>query len=562
MSSLTGQPILILKEGSSRTRGKEAKRSNIMAAKIIAEVVKSTLGPRGMDKMLVDSLGDVTITNDGATILDEIDVQNPAAKMMVEVAKTQDDEVGDGTTTAVVLAGELLKSAEELIDNNIHVTTIISGYKKAADEAMKILDEISKPVDLNDKLTLKKAAITSLHSKNIGGAREHLAEIAVDSINQVTEQRGESLMADVDNVQLVKKIGKSILDTQLIKGIIIDKEIVHPGMPKSIKNPKIALLNMALEVEKTEFSAEIRISDPEQMQAFLDEETNILKEMVDKVKSSGANVLLCQKGIDDVAQHFLAKEGIVAVRRIKESDMEKLARATGGKVVTNIEGLSKKELGEAGVMEERRMGEDKMVFIEDCKNPRSVSILIRAGLERSVDEAERALNDALFVISDIVSKNKIVVGGGATEIEVAKRIKEYAPKIGGREQLAIEKFADGLESIPKYLAENAGLDPVDIMVALKAAHAESTGQTIGVDVYSGKTKDMLKEGIIEPVRVKEHAIRSAVESASMILRIDDVIAAAKSAGPPPGGPGGGMPPGMGGMPPGMGGMPPGMGGMM
>jgi chaperonin GroEL (HSP60 family) len=319
---------------------------------------------------------------------------------------------------------------------------------------------------------------------------------------------------------------------------------------------------MALEVEKTEFSAEIRISDPEQMQAFLDEETNILKEMVDKVKSSGANVLLCQKGIDDVAQHFLAKEGIAGVRRIKESDMEKLARATGGKVVTNIEGLSNKELGEAGLMEERRMGEDKMVFIEECKNPRSVSILIRAGLERSVDEAERAINDALFVISDIVSKNKIVVGGGATEVEIAKRIKEYASKIGGREQLAIEKFAEGLESIPKYLAENAGLDPVDIMVALKAAHAEATGQTTGIDVYSGKTKDMLKEGIIEPIRVKEHAIRSAVESASMILRIDDVIAAAKSAGPPPGGPGGGMPPGMGGMPPGMGGMPPGMGGMM
>jgi len=411
-------------------------------------------------------------------------------------------------------------------------------------------------------VTLKKAAITALHSKNIGGAREHFAEIAVDSIKQVTEQRGEILMADVDNVQLVKKIGKSVLDTQLIRGIIIDKEIVHPGMPRSIKSPKIALLNIALEVEKTEFSAEIRISDPEQMQAFLDEETNILKEMVDKVKSSGANVLLCQKGIDDVAQHFLAKEGIVAIRRIKESDMEKLARATGGKIVTNLEGLSEKELGEAGLMEEKRLGEDKMVFIEECKNPRSVSILIRAGLERSVDEAERALNDALFVVSDIVSKNRIVVGGGATEVEVAKRIKEYAPKIGGREQMAIEKFADALESIPKYLAENAGLDPVDIMVALKAAHAESTGQTTGVDVYSGKTKDMLKEGIIEPVSVKEHAIRSAVESASMILRIDDVIAASKSAAPPPGGGMGGMPPGMGGMPPGMGGMPPGMGGMM
>ena len=544
MAYLTGQPILILKEGASRSRGREAQRSNIMAAKIIGEVVKSTLGPRGMDKMLVDSLGDVTVTNDGATILDEIDVQNPAAKMMVEVAKTQDDEVGDGTTTAVVFAGELLRGAEELIEDNIHVTTIVSGYKKASDEAMKILDEIAQPTDLDDKETLKKVAMTALHSKNVGGARDHLAEIAVDAVKQVMEQRGDRLMVDVDNIQMVKKIGKSVLDTHLIKGIIIDKEVVHPAMLKSLKNPKIALLNAAIEVEKTEFSAEIRISDPEQMKAFLDEETKILKDMVEKIKSSGANVLLCQKGIDDVAQHFLAKEGIMAVRRIKESDMEKLARATGAKIVTNIEGLTSKELGSAGLAEERRMGEDKMVFIEDCKNPRSVSILIRAGLERSVDEAERAMNDALHVIADTVNKNKIVAGGGATEVEVAKRLREYAVKTGGREQLAIEKFADALESIPKYLAENAGLDPIDIMVALKAAHSEQKGHTIGVDVYSGKTKDMLTEGVIEPVRVKEQAIKSAVEASSMILRVDDVIAAAK---PPPtplpkGGPEGGMPP--------------------
>ncbi|MBS7623134.1 TCP-1/cpn60 chaperonin family protein [Candidatus Bathyarchaeota archaeon] len=544
MAYLTGQPILILKEGASRSRGREAQRSNIMAAKIISEVVKSTLGPRGMDKMLVDSLGDVTVTNDGATILDEIDVQNPAAKMMVEVAKTQDDEVGDGTTTAVVLAGELLKGAEELVEDNIHVTTIVSGYKKAQDEAMKILDDIAQPVNLDDKDTLKKAAMTALHSKNVGGARDHLATIAVDAVKQIVEERGDRLVADVDNVQIVKKIGKSVLDTKLIRGVVIDKEVVHPGMPKSIKNPKIALLNAALEVEKTEFSAEIRISDPEQMKAFLDEETKILRGMVEKVKSSGANVLLCQKGIDDVAQHFLAKEGIMAVRRIKESDMEKLVRATGGKIVTNIEGLTSKELGTAGLAEERRMGEDKMVFIEDCKNPRSVSILIRAGLERSVDEAERALNDALHVMADIVSKNRIVAGGGATEVEVAKRLRDYAVKIGGREQLAIEKFADALESVPKYLAENAGLDPIDIMVALKAAHADQKGYTIGVDVYSGKTKDMLAEGVIEPVRVKEQAVKSAVEAASMILRIDDVIAAAKPppTPPPKGGAEGGMPP--------------------
>jgi len=543
LAYLTGQPVLILREGATRSRGREAQRSNVTAAKIIAEVVKSTLGPRGMDKMLVDSLGDVTVTNDGATILDEIDVQNPAAKMMVEVAKTQDDEVGDGTTTAVVIAGELLKGAEELIDDDIHVTTIVSGYKKATDEAMKILDQTSQSVDLDDKATLRKAAMTALHSKNVGGARDHLAEIAVDAIKQVVEQRGDKLVADVDNIQLVKKIGKSVLDTQLIKGIVIDKEVAHPGMPKSIKNPKIALLNCPLEVEKTEFSAEIRISDPEQMKAFLDEETSILKEMVEKIRSSGANVLLCQKGIDDVAQHFLAKEGIMAVRRIKESDMEKLARATGGKIVTNIEGLTEKELGNAGLAEERRMGEDRMVFIEDCKNPRSVSIMIRAGLERSVDEAERATNDALHVTADIVNKNKIVAGGGATEIEVAKRLREYASKIGGREQLAIEKFADAVESIPKYLAENAGLDPIDIMVALKAAHADEKGYTIGVDVYSGKTKDMLTAGVIEPIRVKEQAIKSAVEAASMILRVDDVIAAAKPPPTPPrGGPEGGMMP--------------------
>jgi thermosome len=548
LAYLTGQPILILKEGAARSRGREAQRSNIQAAKIIAEVVKSTLGPRGMDKMLVDSLGDVTVTNDGATILDEIDVQNPAAKMVVEVAKTQDDEVGDGTTTAVVLAGDLLKGAEALIDNNIHVTTIVSGYKKAADEAMKILDEVAQSVSLDDTATLKNVAMTALHSKNVGGARGHLADMAVEAIKQVMEQRGDKMVADVDNVQLVKKIGKSVLDTQLVRGVILDKEVVHPGMPKSVKNPKIALLNCALEVEKTEFSAEIRISDPDQMKAFLDEETNMLKEMVNKVKSAGANVLLCQKGIDDVAQHFLAKEGIMAVRRIKESDMEKLARATGGKIVTNLEGLTEKELGNAGLAEERRMGEDKMVFIENCKNPRSVSILIRAGLERSVDEAERALNDALYVIADIVDKNKMVAGGGATEIEVGKRLREYAVKMGGREQLAIEKFAEAMESVPKYLAENAGLDPVDIMVALKAAHAEPKGFTIGVDVYSGKTRDMLAAGVIEPVRVKEQAIKSAVEASSMILRVDDVIAAAKTPPGPPtppggmGGMGGGMPP--------------------
>ena len=498
--------------------------------------------------MLVDSLGDVTITNDGATILDEIDVQNPAAKMMVEVAKTQDDEVGDGTTTAVVLAGELLKSAEELFENNIHVTTIISGYKKAADETMKILEEISKPVDLDDKSTLKKAAMTSLHSKNIGGAREHLAEIAVDSIKQVTEQRGASLMADVDNVQLVKKIGKSILDTQLIKGIIIDKEIVHPGMPKSIKNPKIALLNMALEVEKTEFSAEIRISDPEQMQAFLDEETNILKEMVDKVKSSGANLLLCQKGIDDVAQHFLAKEEIASIRRVSEKDIEKLSKATGGKIVTNIDDLKPEYLGEAALFEERKISDDKMTFIEGCKDPKAVAILIRGGTERIVNEAERSIHDALCVVRNVVEDGTYVAGGGSTESEVAKRLEAYAETVKGREQLAIEAFAEALRIVPKTLTENGGHDPIDIITELNKAHADENGLWFGVDVLQGKTTDMMKAGVIEPVRVKHQAVRSAAEAAQMILRIDDVIAAKAGAAPDMGGmPPGGMG-GMGGMP--------------
>ncbi|MEM3866968.1 MAG: thermosome subunit beta [Candidatus Bathyarchaeia archaeon] len=530
MAYLAGQPILILKEGTSRKKGKDAQKANITAARIIAETVKTTLGPRGMDKMLVDSFGDVTITNDGATILDEIDVQHPAAKMMVEVAKTQDDEVGDGTTTAVVLAGELLRYGEELLNENIHPTIIVSGYKKAAEKAVEILNEIAVSVDLNDRETLKKIAMTSMRSKSIIGAGEHLAEIAMDAVRQVAEKRGESYYVDIDNIQLIKKEGKSIFDTELIKGVIIDKEVVHPGMPKRVENAKIALLDTPLEIEKTEISAEIRIRDPAQMKAFLDEETRILKEMVEKIAKTGANVALCQKGIDDMAQHFLAKKGIMAVRRIKKSDMEKLARATGGKIVTNLEDLKPSDLGECKLAEERKIGDDKMVFIEGCKDPKSVAILIRAGLERLVDEAERSLTDALSVIADVYEKNKVVAGGGAVEAELAKRLRDYAAKVGGREQLAIEAFAKSLEVIPKALAENSGLDPVDIMVSLRAAHENPDGKWMGVDVYTGKIEDMMKKGVIEPVKVKEQAIKSAVEAAAMILRIDDVIAAAK---PPP-----------------------------
>jgi archaeal chaperonin len=536
LSYLSGQQVLILKEGSGRSRGKDAQRSNISAARIVSEVIRTTLGPRGMDKMLVDSLGDVTVTSDGATVLDEIDVQHPAAKMLVEIAKTQDDEVGDGTTTAVVLAGELLKKAEGLLDQGLHPTIITAGYRKAADYAVKTLNELSVPVKLDDLESLRKIAITAMHGKGLGSGTEHFANIAVDAVTQVMEKRGDVYTADIDNIQLVKKEGKSLLDTALVRGVIIDKEVVHPGMPKRIEKAKIALLDTPMEIEKTEFSAEIKISNPQQMQAFLDEETNLMKEMAEKIKESGANVVLCQKGIDEVAQSFLARFGILAARRIKKSDVEKLSKATGARIITNLDDLKADDLGIAGRVEERKIGDDKMIFIEDCKDPKAVSILIRAGLERLVDEAERALKDALFVLIDVVRKNKIVGGGGAVEMELAKRLQEYATKIGGREQLAVEAFAEAFESIPRTLADNAGLHPIDIMVGLRAAH-EGRGLWNGVNVHTGKIVDMMEEGVLEPLKVKEHAVRSASEVASMILRIDDVIAAAKPPPAPPGPPG-------------------------
>jgi thermosome len=535
-----GQPVLILKEGTSRRRGREAQRNNIMAARIIAEVLRTTLGPRGMDKMLIDTLGDITITNDGAAILDEVEVEHPAAKMMVEVAKTQDDMVGDGTTTAVVLAGELLRRAEELLDQNIHPTVIVSGYRKAAQMAVETLEKIGIPVDMNDRVTLKKVAVTSMASKAVGAAKEHFADIAIDAVKLIAEQRGDKWLADIDQVQITKKEGKSLFDTELVKGIIVDKEVVHPGMPKTVENAKIALLDVALEVEKTEFNAEIRIRDPTQMKAFLDQETRMLKEMVDKIKASSADIVFCQKGIDDMAQHFLAKEGILAARRVKQSDMEKLARATGGRVISNLDDLKAQDLGKAGLVEERKVGEDKMVFVENCKHPRSVAILIRAGLERMVDEAERAMTDALSVVSDVIEYNKIVAGGGAIESEIAKQLRDYATKVGGREQLAIEAFAESLEIVPKTLAENAGLEPIDILVGLRSAHDKPKGEIWGVNVFTGKVMDMYGNGVIEPLRVKEQAIKSAAEAASMILRIDDVIAATKPKEPKGGPPGEGM----------------------
>jgi len=535
----SGQPVLILKEGTSRSRGKEAQRNNIMAARVIGEVLKTTLGPRGMDKMLIDSLGDITITNDGAAILDEMDVEHPAAKMMVEIAKTQDDMVGDGTTTTVVLASELLKKAEELLDQNIHPTILVSGYRKAAQKAIESISKVAVPVDINDRKTLLKVALTSMSSKAVGAAREHLAEISIDAVKQITEQRGDRKLADIENIQLVKKTGKSLLETQLISGVIIDKEVVHSGMPKKKENAKIALVDSALEIEKTEMSAEIRIRDPTQMQAFLDQETKMMQAMVDKIKAAKADVVFCQKGVDDMVQHFLAKAGILAVRRVKQSDMEKLSRATGGRIVSDLEDITSKDLGKAGLVEERKIGDDKMIFVEKCKDPHSVAVLIRAGLERMVDEAERAMIDSLSVVSDVVENNKIVAGGGAVEIQVARELRKYATNVGGREQLAIEAFADAVEIIPKTLAENAGLDSIDIIVELRSAHEKTNGQYKGVNVFDGKVQDSVKNGVIEPAVVKEQAIKSAAESAAMILRIDDVIAATK----PKEGPGGGAPPG-------------------
>jgi len=543
LAYLTGRPILILREGASRSRGRDARRSNMMAAQIISEVLKSTLGPRGMDKMLIDSLGDITITNDGATILDEIDVQHPAAKMMIEVAKTQDDEVGDGTTTAVILSGELLKKAEELLEQNIHPSIIISGYQKASERAMGTLEKLAIDVDLDDRETLMKLATTSMRSKAVSIARTHLAGIAIDAIKQIIEERDGEIIADVDNVQIVKKEGKSLDETELVRGIIIDKEVVHDGMPKQVSGAKIALVDAALEIEKTEFDAEVRIRSPDAIKAFLDQEAEMLKKMVERVKNSGANVLFCQKGIDDVAQHYLAKEGVLAARRVKKSDMEKLAKATGAKIVSNLADLKGSDLGACEAVEERKVGDDKMVFVEGCKDPRAVAVFIRAGLERMIDEAERTMNDALYVISDVAELAKMVPGGGSIEEELSRAVRAYARNVGGREQLAIEAFSDALEVVPKTLAENAGLDVLDTMVALKAAHEKKDGFAMGVNVFGEGIINMLEQGVVEPMAVKMQAIKSAVEVSSMILRIDDVVAASTERMEAPGGPGG--PPGMG-----------------
>ena len=553
-TSAGGMPVVILREGTRENKGREAQKNNLTAAKLVAEVVKSSLGPRGMDKMLVDSLGDVTITNDGATILKEIDVQHPAAKMVVEVAKSVDNEVGDGTTSSVIFTGSLLEKAEELIDKNVHPSVIVDGYTAASIEALKVLDKIAIKVKTDDRDLLAKIANTSMYSKLVSEDSPVLSKIVVDATQMIAElnEKTKTLKVDLDNIKVEKKAGGSMQETSLIKGIVLDKEVVHGGMPKRIEKAKIALINSPLEIEKTEMSAEIRISDPQQMQMFLEEENNMLKAMVEKVKSSGANVLLCQKGIDDLAQHYLAKDGILAVRRVKESDMLKLTKATGARLVNNIDDLSSKDLGSADVVEERKVETDKWVFIEGCKNPKAVTILVRGGSQRVVDEADRSLHDALMVMKDVLEKPFIVAGGGSPEAYIATHIRNWSSSLEGREQLAVIKFAEALETIPISLATNAGMDPIDTMAELRAKQNKGMKWT-GVNVRSTTVADMFKLNILEPVVIKEQIIKSATEAACMLLRIDDVIASSKSKGGPPGG---GMPGGMGGM----GGMP-GLGGM-
>jgi thermosome len=540
-------PVLVLKEGSDRSRGREAQHRNITAAKVVAESVRSALGPKGMDKMLVDSFGDVTVTSDGRTILDEMDIQHPAAKMLVEVAKAQDNEAGDGTTSAVIIAGELLSRAEELIDKNVHPTIIIDGYRKAAEKALETLEKIAIKIDPNSPEYLKKAAMTSMASKLVADYKEYFADLAVKAMLEVATKDGKNWKADVDDVKVEKKSGESLSDTSLINGIVLDKEVVHSGMPKRVEKAKIALLDASLEIEKTEYDAKLTIETPGQIEAFLSQEETMLKDMAEKITQSGANVVICQKGIDDMAQHFLSRKGVLAIRRAKKSDMEKLAKATGGKIVTKLDDIAPSDLGYAALVEERKIGDDKMTFVEGCKNPQAVTILIRGSSERFTAEAERSLHDALCVIRDLIEDPRIVAGGGAPELEMSTIIRKYAETFPGKEQLAIKIFAEALETIPATLAENAGLQPIDVISELRSRH--DAGETwAGIEVRGGKVQDMSKIGVFEPLTVKKQIIKSANDAASMILKIDDIIAAGKMKAPP-GPPGGGMPgggyPGMG-----------------
>jgi len=529
-------PVLVLKESALQQKGRDAQKNNIAAAKLVAELVKTSLGPRGLDKMLVDSLGDVTITNDGATILKEIDTQHPAAKMMVEVSKTIDTEVGDGTTSSVVFAGALLEKAEKLLEKDVHSTVIIDGYQAASEKALELLAKLAKTIKPDDRESLIKIAKTSMQSKLVSEDSAPLSKLVVDSILKIAEKDGDKYSIDLDNLKVEKKAGGSIDDTSLINGIVLDKEIVHSGMPTKAEKAKIALVNAALEVEKTEMSAEIRISDPTQMQQFLEEENKMLKSMVDKIHNIGANVLICQKGIDDISQHYLSKHGVLAVRREKESDMTKLAKATGGRISTNLDDISADDLGSAEIVQQKKVESDKWVFIEGCKNPRSVTVLIRGGSQRVVDEVDRSLHDALMVVKDVVEKPSIVAGGGSPEAYLAAELNEWSSSSEGREQLAIKQYAEAFESIPLTIAENAGMDPIDTIITLRANQSNGK-QTVGINAKESKIGDMFRLDIVEPLVVKEQIIKSATEVACMILRIDDVIAVS-------GGPGGspGMPP--------------------
>ncbi|MCG2872528.1 MAG: TCP-1/cpn60 chaperonin family protein [Acidilobus sp.] len=523
-----GVPVIILKEGSQRAAGREALRNNMMAAMAVAEILKTTYGPKGMDKMLVDSLGDVTITNDGATILDKMDIQHPAGKMLVQAAKGQDEEAGDGTKTSVIFAGELLRQAEDLLDRNIHPTIIIQGYKMALDKTSELIDKLAETVRYEDDDTLVKVAKTSLSSKAVSEARDYFAKLVVQAVKAVAEKRGDKWYVDINNVQIVKKHGGSLLDTQLVNGIVIDKEVVHPDMPKRVTNAKIAVLDAPLEIQKPEIDMEISISSPDAIKRLLDKQEKILQEKVEKIAATGANVVITQKGIDDVAQHFLAKKGILAVRRVKRSDVEKLARATGAKIVTSIRDLKPESLGYADLVEERKVGNDKMVFIEGAKNPRSVTILIRGGFERIVDEAERSIHDALSAVADAIMDGKVVAGGGSVEVELAKHLREWAKTVPGKIQLAVEAFARALESLPQTLATNAGHDPIDVLMKLRSSHSDASKKWYGVDLNTGNPIDMWAAGVIEPLRVKLNAYKAGTEAATLILRIDDMVAAKRT----------------------------------
>jgi len=546
MTQLSGQPVIVLPEGSNRILGRDAQKTNIMVAKAVANAIKSTLGPKGMDKMLVDELGDSTITNDGATILTEMNIEHPIGKMLVEIAKTQDNETGDGTTTAVVITGELLKKAESLLDQEIHPSVIIRGYKLAEEQAIKLLKEASDPITLNDTERLIKVCNTTMSSKGaVGKSKGKLSKIIVDAVKQVSEQNGEKIYINKDFIKVEKKEGGDVDDSELIKGVVIDKERVHSSMPRQIKNAKIALIDSALEIKETETNAEIRITSPEQMQAFLEQEEKMIKDMVQKVIDSKANVLFCQKGIDDMAQHMLAKAGIFTVRRVKKSDMEKLVKATGAKIVTNIKELTEEDLGASETVTEKKVSGEAMTFIEGCKEPKSVTILIRGGTEHVVNEADRAVEDGIGAVTSAIEMGSVVTGGGAIETEIAVKLRKYAVKVGGREQLAIEAFADALEIIPRTLAESAGMDPIDTLVKIRTEHANGN-KNAGVHVSKADILNLLEDDVIEPTKVKRQALASASETAEMILKIDDIIAAGKAKAPemPPGG---GMPPGMGGM---------------